>query len=1471
MYFKHLLLIIFLFVFQLSLTAQDTYLSIPTPYVNGINVLTGMAEQPLSTQYSYEYEENGQNPKIKKITSAQHTIEFFYSPNSTEVIENCHKKSIYRYQDKQLITSLEHYINEFDSWKLYRKENFFWDLRINFPFLKTKFLSGRVLLDAEDRALICYYCEYNSKGKLSKETLYGNLSGICQIPLIIQANGRPIENGIESYSVTYEYALDGSDLLIKASEDNGLFTRYFYDSDSKHCIAKFRGNPTQILTRYFYEYDKEGCVNKTIVDDGQSYAKNDLSDVTCRKIMYMESSHQLFSYGQPSIIENKYYDLSAKREILLDKTVCTYASDGKLISQQLFDAAGNLIQPNTVESRPKEDTLQNSEIAVQDINNPLEGWSITTDGYGNETKCFYDAFGRLIEMQMPHVLDQYDQPYQPQIKQEYNICNQTSQVTDALGKLTSTTYTIRGKPAVISFPDGSTESFVYFLDGEIKEKISRNGTKSLVTRDDCGRIKSKQEFSASGTLLNEIFYSYVGTQIQSISDGHSFTLKYRYDGAGRQIECLHETANGVKHASCSYDAQGNADKIRSWHGANDQPFFEKNNTASVDQSESNDFHVSESMTSNNRGQFVKTVEIVDYEGIKKIHTYDALGRLENTCIFNSFGIKKAEQDFRYDANGRKLLERHFNFFEGEIVGTFVLGWEYDEGDRVCAIHEGLGTPLQKNTYYSYNSLGQLLQITKPDGTDLYYSYNDKGLLSHLQASNGSIAYQYEYDHLQRLVKVEDLLHDTFLFREFDAFNQLIAESDGFSQISYQYDLSGRCTKITLPDHSGIQYHYNKNQLFSVERISKDQSILYAHQYAYEKENDLLQESSLIKNLGKLFYQYDKSGQLSKISSSWWSEEYTPTGFDKYGRILTRSIKDPLGQVNFEYSYNDGQLTKSKDDQTQEHSYDSLYNRLSHNNQTWAVNEINQLMSTQDAQFTYDQNGNLTKKIKDQNFITYFYDALNRLVRLETQDGKAVEYRYDAFNRRIGEQTFLWDENDSQWQPENFSKFIFDGEKEIGKINEQNEVMELRVLGLSKGAEIGAAIAIELQGELYAPIHDHQGSVRCLIDAKTGKVAEFYRYQAFGEEEIYDGNCLPIKESKIGNPWHYFSKRVDKYSKLIFFGLRYYDSEIGRWTTPDPLFFGDTPNVYAFLKNDPLNHYDVHGLFSISKIWDSTKASIYNFYQSLKSNSTKFKKFVNEQMRLPESITASIDNVGRTLIGDCTRLLLGYSPVESHSDYYGEREVSDKVRITFINGILTNHNMLQENLDLISQSHGGIKVHYVFRGTRGWSYDLWKAALIKTCYYFGYRSEHAYLLAETWREMIDEMGGIDGGGVIIHYAHSLGGSVTDRARTLLTPEEQKMIRVFTIGSATLVNNRGFQNVVNIISANDGICSFIIEPIGHFKNYFNSNSNIRVYGSFTLTPYGLIPMWPIDHFLNGFTYKPIMWQLGQNFLNEFDTSA
>ncbi|MFC1480812.1 RHS repeat-associated core domain-containing protein [Candidatus Neomarinimicrobiota bacterium] len=97
----------------------------------------------------------------------------------------------------------------------------------------------------------------------------------------------------------------------------------------------------------------------------------------------------------------------------------------------------------------------------------------------------------------------------------------------------------------------------------------------------------------------------------------------------------------------------------------------------------------------------------------------------------------------------------------------------------------------------------------------------------------------------------------------------------------------------------------------------------------------------------------------------------------------------------------------------------------------------------------------------------------------------------------------------------------------------------------------------------------------------GSVREFARAdQSF----VYKRNYYPFGQDRgatggLGNPEHFrfTGKAEDAETGLYYFGARYYDAELGRWTQPDPLWAkypGWSPYNYAL--NNPLKYVDPDG-------------------------------------------------------------------------------------------------------------------------------------------------------------------------------------------------------------------------------------------------------------------------------------------------------
>lgn len=280
-------------------------------------------------------------------------------------------------------------------------------------------------------------------------------------------------------------------------------------------------------------------------------------------------------------------------------------------------------------------------------------------------------------------------------------------------------------------------------------------------------------------------------------------------------------------------------------------------------------------------------------------------------------------------------------------------------------------------------------------------------------------------------------------------------------------------------------------------------------------------------------------------------------------------------------------------------------------------------------------------------------------------------------------------------------------------------------------------------------------------------------------------------------------------------------------------------------------------WSFCSMLENTLYSVEKVCCRVVSQTASYLGKMKEGLSYGNYISKEWDEALHLLFGSSFLKLAGYYQYEADSGSFGYGgEIHDKVRITLINGILNVRDDLHYNTHQLSDTHGGTVIHYVFRPTQGWASDLINCCLVK----FGYVSPQAYLLAEKWKELIQDMGGIEGGGKIIHYAHSIGGTDTYAAKNLLRPEEQKMIQVITIGSPTLIPNEGFANVTNYVSKRDGVC--MLDPIGLFSGWWEEKSHVVFLGSFWGVPL-------VEHTLDTKSYGEIISLLGERFINAYET--
>jgi RHS repeat-associated protein len=106
---------------------------------------------------------------------------------------------------------------------------------------------------------------------------------------------------------------------------------------------------------------------------------------------------------------------------------------------------------------------------------------------------------------------------------------------------------------------------------------------------------------------------------------------------------------------------------------------------------------------------------------------------------------------------------------------------------------------------------------------------------------------------------------------------------------------------------------------------------------------------------------------------------------------------------------------------------------------------------------------------------------------------------------------------------------------------------------------------------YFAAYDGNGNVCALVNAADGKLIGQFHYGPFGEVIRATG---PMAK---GNPFRFSTKYQDDETDLLYYGYRYYSSNIGRSLSRDPIKESGGANLYALSNGDLLNHVDALGL------------------------------------------------------------------------------------------------------------------------------------------------------------------------------------------------------------------------------------------------------------------------------------------------------
>jgi RHS repeat-associated protein len=246
------------------------------------------------------------------------------------------------------------------------------------------------------------------------------------------------------------------------------------------------------------------------------------------------------------------------------------------------------------------------------------------------------------------------------------------------------------------------------------------------------------------------------------------------------------------------------------------------------------------------------------------------------------------------------------------------------------------------------------------------------------------------------------------------------------------------------------------------------------------------------------------------------------------------------------------------------TYDLVGNRpTSTGVPNYTVNSSNQLTSTSNATYTYDNNGNMLTKTDSSGTTTYAWDFENRLTSVTLPaSGGTVSFVYDPFGRRIRKSTST-----------TTSVYVYDGADQLQEVDSAGTTVVARY---TTALSIDQPLAVIRGGVTSFYELDAQGSVTSLSNSAAA-VANTYTYDTFGNQTTFTGSVV--------NPFRYTARELDSETGLMYYRARYYEPTLGRFLSEDPLRFGagDT-DFYSYVHNGPLIYRDPSGRTKVHGNW-----------------------------------------------------------------------------------------------------------------------------------------------------------------------------------------------------------------------------------------------------------------------------------------------
>ena len=739
----------------------------------------------------------------------------------------------------------------------------------------------------------------------------------------------------------------------------------------------------------------------------------------------------------------------------------------------------------------------------------------------------YNASGQVISINGP-LTPANGQP-DDILTLDYYVCT----TGGACGQLKSVTNAL----------DHRTTYDAYYPDGRLQQMTDANGLVTTTVYDNRGRIDTVTQTPPAGDTtparVTRSTYTAFGA-IDTLTTPGGTVLTYGYDAAQDLGSITDNLGNKIEY---DYDSRGNQTVTR---------------------------------TKDPDGTLVRTIEL-SHDARNHVASINAAGSL-TTLINDAVGSLLSTIDPNNNADGSLDQTTHTPDPLNRLVKTVdlingITDYTYDVHDNLTQVK----APNGATTDYDYDDLENVLQETSPDRGITNYTHDAAGnVLTRTEATQ--LTHRYTYDALGRLLS-EDHNNDgsaevTYTYDSctngigklcdvsdtggsshyaYNAHGNLIQHQRAptgqlLRTIDYSYDKADRLTTLTYPDGRTLTYHRNViGQLTQLDHTKDSITTVLLSTITYDGAG--ARTGATYGNGLTSTRDYDLKGQVTQLRIG--SNEIRDYSlYDANGNLKTLSATAYAGNYGYDL------LDRLTGDKAAAHDYDANGNRRDQNTITYQPNS-NRIDTVNGTAISYDAAGRIKTDHRGHRYV--YHDSGRIYFFIGTQNSAAYWYDYRGLRTRKSSNAIT-------------TTYYYDPAGHL--LQETDSAGNPKVTYIWADGQAIAQITHTASGETITYLHtDHLNTPRVGTD-DTGTVTWRWEGEAFGltapnEDPDNDGVTTTVN---LRFPGQYY----DAESGLHYNWNRYYDPELGRYITSDPIGLDGGLNTYAYANSNPVYYTDPTG-------------------------------------------------------------------------------------------------------------------------------------------------------------------------------------------------------------------------------------------------------------------------------------------------------